>query len=167
MVEENSNIDASLKEFVNNFSGGPEFKTPENYFEGFQKRVHSKVNDSESLLRAPIMRWSVIVLGCFLAVLTITISKSTHQTAAESAEIPSSELLAYFSNNIDEIDEHMLMEMYAEDTALNLNVIQQDTTKVEKKVHPAPASSIDDFSEEEIYEYMLDEGYEDGEWDNL
>lgn len=167
MKEENSNIDAGLKEFTNNSSGRPEFKTPENYFEGFQKRVHSKVNDSESWLRAPIMRWSVIGVGCVLAVITIAISKSTPQTAAESAEIPSSELLAYFSNNIDELDEYDLMEMYAEDTALNLNIIQQDTTKVEKEKISKPPVSIDDFSEEEIYEYMLDEGYEDGDWDNL
>ena len=43
---------------------------------------------------------------------------------------------------------------------------QQKQIKRKKKKNETPPT-LDDFTDEEIYEYMLDEGYGSGEWDNL
>ena len=40
-------------------------------------------------------------------------------------------------------------------------------TQVKSKINEEVPISLDDISDQEIYECMLDEGYEDGDWDNL
>jgi hypothetical protein len=80
------------------------------------------------------------------------------------------ELLAYYADNIDEISESEILEIMTED---DLNSISEglidstDKKKEEVKEEKKEIPSLDDFTDEEIYEYMLDEGYGDGDWDNL
>jgi hypothetical protein len=86
-------------------------------------------------------------------------------------ELNKKELLAYFSENIDEISELELLEVL-EDKDFIVRVIQveqSDSLKIDKKKEEKNkvSPSLEDFTDEEIYEYMLDEGYGSGEWDNL
>ena len=86
-------------------------------------------------------------------------------------ELNKEELLAYFSDNIDEISEAEILEVL-DDKEFSIpaqHIEQSDSTKTEKKKEENNENppTLDDFTDDEIYEYMLDEGYGSGEWDNL
>ena len=86
-------------------------------------------------------------------------------------EMNKEELLAYFSENIDEISEDEILEVIDDGNinTLENQVEQSDSTKTDKKKEEKNEvpPTLDDFTDDEIYEYMLDEGYGSGDWDNL
>ena len=86
-------------------------------------------------------------------------------------ELNKEELLAYFSENIDEISEAEILEVMDEkDFSLPAQQPEQrDSINTEKKKEENNENppTLDDFTDDEIYEYMLDEGYGSGDWDNL
>lgn len=160
--------------FVRDFlkkSSGPEFKVPDNYFEGFQKSIRSKINrDSTLWWKLPQVKIGLSILSSLVLVFFIFKGFPQKKELAE-VELNKKELLAYFSENIDEISELELLEVL-EDKDFIVRVIQveqSDSLKIDKKKEEKNkvSPSLEDFTDEEIYEYMLDEGYGSGEWDNL
>ena len=78
------------------------------------------------------------------------------------------ELIAYFSDNIDDISENDIIDVMSDADLIEAQGFGEvDSIQVKSKINEEVPISLDDISDQEIYEYMLDEGYEDGDWDNL
>ncbi len=169
-MEEDKNInDEAIRTFLGK-SEGSDFKVPENYFEGFQKNVYSKILDNKNQWwKLPQVKMTLVgTLSVFLVVIVlIDFSKSISVAEVDMSE---QELLAYYADNIDEISESEILEIMTEDDLNSISEGLIDSTykkKEEVREEKKEIPSLDDFTDEEIYEYMLDEGYDDGDWDNL
>ena len=169
MDEQENRYDESLKELLG-VPSKKEFKTPDGYFEGFQGRVHDRIyQEQKAWWLTPKFR--VITLGiASLAIGVFMMKDFKNNIDIANNSFSKEELLAYYSDNIDEISEYEILDLMS-DEELNsfTQVVVLDSISVkdnrEQKTNNAP--TLDDFSDEEIYEYMLDEGYEDGDWDEL
>ena len=170
-MEDNKDIDdKGIRDFLKE-SSGSEFNVPENYFEGFQKNIHSKINHDYT----PWWKTSHIKIGASVLtsiVLVFFMLKEFPENIDQAkVELNKEELLAYFFENIDEISEAEILEVLDDkDFSIPAQQIKQsDSTKTEKKKEENNENppTFDDFTDEEIYEYMLDEGYGSGDWDNL
>ena len=170
-MEDNKDIDDNVvREFLKE-SSGAEFKVPDNYFEGFQKNIHSKINkEYKPWWKIPQVTIGVGVLTSIVLVFFVLKDFSKNVKQAQ-VELNKEELLAYFSDNIDEISEAEILEVLDdEEFSIPVQFVEQsDSTKTDKKKEEKNETppTLDDFTDEEIYEYMLDEGYGSGEWDNL
>lgn len=168
-MEDNKDInDGVIRDFLKK-SSVPDFKVPDNYFEGFQKNVHAKIHDKPVWWKLPQFRLAITGVACL--VLTVFVLNDFHNSGnSVENDLSEYELLAYYSDNIDEISEDEILELMVEDDfkPLNNGKTQIDSTSTEKKeTEEEKVPTLDDLTDEEIYEYMLDEGYEDGDWDNL
>ena len=170
-MEDNKDIDDNVVHDFLKKSSGTEFNVPENYFEGFQKNIHSKIHhDYTPWWKLSRVKIGISVLTSIMLVFFVLKEFPKNIDQAE-LEMNKEELLAYFSENIDEISEAEILEVI-DDTDINTEenqVEQSDSTKTDKKKeekNEAPPT-LDDLTDDEIYEYMLDEGYGSGDWDNL
>ena len=170
-MEDNKNIDDNVVRDFLKESSGAEFKVPEKYFEGFQKNIHSKIhNDYTPWWKKAQFKVGVSALT-FMALLVLLVIQFPKPLEQAENELNKEDLLAYFSENIDEISEFEILEVL-DDGDLNIQVNQMeqvDSTKTEKKKEESNETppTLNDFTDDEIYEYMLDEGYGSGDWDNL
>ena len=170
-MEDNKDIDDNVVRDFLKQSSGTEFNVPEDYFEGFQKKIHSKIHhDYTPWWKLPQFKIGVSVLTSLILVFFLVNEFSENINQAK-VELNKEELLAYFSENIDEISEAEILEVLDDkDFSIPAQQIEQiDSTKTEKKKEENNENppTLDDFTDDEIYEYMLDEGYGSGEWDNL
>ena len=169
-MEDNKDInDDVIRDFLKK-SSESDFKVPDNYFEGFQKNVHANIHNEKPVWwRNPKVRIGLAGLACL--VLTILVwNDFTGNKKLVETNLSDYELLAYYTDNVDEISEDEILELMTEDDFMPLGgkTVQTDSTSTEKKEKEGEkVPTFDDLSDEEIYEYMLDEGYGDGEWDNL
>jgi hypothetical protein len=170
-MEDNKDIDDNVVRDFLKESSGAEFKVPDNYFEGFQKNIHSKINkEYKPWWKMPRVTIGVGVLTSIVLVFFVLNDFSKNVKQAK-VELNKEELLAYFSDNIDEISESEILEVIDEEgfsTPVQF-VKQSDSLKTKKKIEEKDETppTLNDFTDEEIYEYMLDEGFGSGEWDNL
>ncbi|MBI34989.1 MAG: hypothetical protein CMP67_06455 [Flavobacteriales bacterium] len=172
-MEEDKNIeDSGIRDFLKN-SSEKEFRVPENYFDGFQKNIHSKIHqDISPWWKRPKLTIGIGTFASIVLILIVLFELDKNKKYAR-AELNQEDLIAYFSENIDEISESEILEGLS-DNDLNVFIDQThkndstktDEKKIEEKSNEKPPT-LDDFTDEEIYEYMLDEGYGSGEWDNL
>lgn len=170
-MEDNKDIDDNgVRDFLKE-SSGTEFNVPENYFEGFQKNIHSKIHHDYT----PWWKSSQIKLGASvltsIALVFFVFKEFPKNINQAELEMNREDLLAYFSENIDEISEDEILEVIDDGNinTLENQVEQSDSTKTDKKKEEKNEvpPTLDDFTDDEIYEYMLDEGYGSGDWDNL
>lgn len=170
-MEDNKDIDDKcVRDFLKE-SSGSEFNVPKNYFEGFQKNIHSKINHDYT----PWWKTSQIKIGASvltsIALVFFMLKEFPENIDQAKVELNKDELLAYFCENIDEISEAEILEVLDDKdfSILAQQIEQSDSTKTEKKKEENNKNppTLDDFTDDEIYEYMLDEGYGSGEWDNL
>lgn len=170
-MEDNKDIDDNVVRDFLKQSSGTGFNVPEDYFEGFQKKIHSKIHhDYTPWWKLLQFKIGVSVLTSLILVFFLVNEFSENINQAK-VELNKEELLAYFSENIDEISEAEILEVLDDkDFSSSAQQIEQsDSTKTEKKKEENNENppTLDDFTDDEIYEYMLDEGYGSGEWDNL
>ena len=170
-MKDNKDIDDKIVRDFLKESSREEFKVPDNYFERFQKNIHSKIHkEYKPWWKLPQVTIGVSVLTSVLLVFFVLKEVPENIEHAE-VELNKEELLAYFSENIDEISETEIMEVLDDkDFSVPVKETEQnDSTKTEKKKeeNDEVIPTLDDFTDEEIYEYMLDEGYGSGDWDNL
>ena len=170
-MEDNKDIDDNVVRDFLKESSGAEFKVPDNYFEGFQKNIHSKINkEYKPWWKMPQVTIGVGVVTSIVLVFFVLKDFSKNVKQAQ-VELNKEELLAYFSDNIDEISEAEILEVLDdEEFSIPVQFVEQsDSIKTNKKKEEKNETppTLDDFTDEEIYEYMLDEGYGSGEWDNL
>ena len=170
-MEDNKDIDDKVVRDFLEQSSGTEFNVPEDYFEGFQKNVHSKIyQDHNPWWKLPQIKIGVSVLTSVVLVFFVVKEFSENIDQAK-VELNKQELLVYFSENIDEISEAEILEVmddrYFMFPAQRMEQIDSTKTEKKKEENNENPPTIDDFTDDEIYEYMLDEGYGSGEWDNL
>ena len=170
-MSDDKDIDDNFVEDFLKESSGTDFKVPEDYFEGFQKNVHSKIyQDYTPWWKLPQFKIGVSVLTSLVLVFFV-VNEFSENIDQAKVELNNEELLAYFSENIDEISEAEILEVLGdkEFSSSAQQMEQSDSTKTEKKKEENNENppTLDDFTDDEIYEYMLDEGYGIGEWDNL
>ena len=161
--------DDAIREFIKYSSKNKEFKVPDGYFDGFQKNIHARIynNPKSNLWNLPQFRWFATGFACIAVTLILVFDFNKNLPLAQS-ELSQEELLAYFSENIDEISETELLDVVTEQDIGG--IVLNDTTKTiprKKEEDTEKPPSLEDFTDEEIFEYMLDEGYGTGEWDNL
>ena len=162
--------DEVVRDFLEQ-SSGTEFNVPENYFEGFQKNVHSKIyHDHTPWWKLPQLKIGVSVLTAVVLVF-FAVQEFPENIDQTKVELNNEELLVYFSENIDEISEAEILEVMDDRDFIfpAQKMEQSDSIKTEKKKEENNENppTLDDFTDDEIYEYMLDEGYGSGDWDNL
>tara|TARA_Y100001933_G_C18978853_1_gene555831 strand:+ start:595 stop:1107 length:513 start_codon:yes stop_codon:yes gene_type:complete len=162
--------DKVVRDFLKQ-SSGTEFNVPEDYFKGFQKNVHSKIyQDHTPWWKLPQIKIGVSVLTSVVLVFFV-VKEFPENIDQAKYELNKEELLAYFSENIDEISEAEILEVMDDRDFIfpAQRMEQSDSTKTEKKKEENNEipPTLDDFTDDEIYEYMLDEGYGSGDWDNL
>ena len=162
--------DDVIRDFLKK-SSGQDFDLPEDYFKGFKSKVQSKINQEKKYgLLLPKIKFAFVGIACLL--FSIFVLKDFQDNInLTNIEFSKKELLAYYFDNIDEISEDEILEiMIVDDFEFITQNISNDSIKTkdqkeDKKIEKAP--SLEDFTDEEIFEYMLDEGYETGDWDNL
>lgn len=168
MKDNNDINDDVVRDFLKNSSGEKDFKLPDDYFKGFQSNVYDRIK-SPSLVwwRMPQFKVAVSGFACAILIVLVLGDFKASVNVAEQ-DFSQDELVAYFSDNIDELAEDEILEVLAEDD-LNIQSVTNDTTKVESKPKKEKAETpkLEDFTDEEIYEYMMEDGYDDGDWDNL
>ena len=134
-MEDNKDIDDNVvREFLKE-SSGAEFKVPDNYFEGFQKNIHSKINkEYKPWWKIPQVTIGVGVLTSIVLVFFVLKDFSKNVKQAQ-VELNKEELLAYFSDNIDEISEAEILEVLDdEEFSIPVQFVEQnDSTKTDKK----------------------------------
>lgn len=170
-MSDDKDIDDNFVEDFLKESNGTDFKVPEGYFEGFQKNVHSKIyRDYTPWWKLSGFKVGVSVLTSLVLVFLV-VNEFPENIDQAKVELNNEELLAYFSENIDEISETEILEVMDDKdfSFLAQQMEQSDSTKTEKKKQENNENppTLDDFTDDEIYEYMLDEGYGSGDWDNL
>tara|TARA_B100000768_G_scaffold168775_1_gene173885 strand:+ start:319 stop:831 length:513 start_codon:yes stop_codon:yes gene_type:complete len=162
--------DDVIRDFLKK-SSGQDFDIPEDYFKGFQSKVQSKINQEKKYwLLLPKIKFAFVGIACLL--FSIFVLKDFQDNInVTNIEFSKKELLAYYFDNIDEISEDEILEIIIlDDFEFITQKTSNDSTKIkdqkkDKKIEKAP--NLEDFTDEEIFEYMLDEGYETGDWDNL
>lgn len=169
-MEDNKDInDDVVRDFLKK-SSEPDFKVPDNYFEGFQKNIHAKIHNEKPVWwRIPQVRIGLTGVAC-LALMVLVLNDFTGTKDLAESNLSEYELLAYYSDNVDEISEDEILGLMTDDDfqPVDTKTVQTDSTSIEtKEKEEEKVPTLDDLSDEEIYEYMLDEGYGDGEWDNL
>ena len=160
--------DYVVSDFLKQSSGQSEFKTPDGYFDGFQKNVQDKIHhDKKVWWQLPQIRVAVSGMACIVAIVAIVNNMASTNEVVQN-DFSKDELIAYFSDNIDEISENDIIDVMLDADLLEAQGFGEvDSTQVKSKINEEVPTSLYDISDEEIYEYMLDEGYEDGDWDNL
>lgn len=169
-MEDNKDInDDVIRDFLKK-SSEPEFKVPDKYFEGFQKNVHAKIHtDKPAWWKLPQFRLALTGVAC-LALTIMVVKDFSENNDLAQGDLSEYELLAYYADNVDEISEDEILELMTDEDFVPVNKTgsQIDSTSTQKKeTEEEKVPSLDDLTDEEIYEYMLDEGYGDGDWDNL
>ena len=79
-------------------------------------------------------------------------------------EFSDEEINNYFEEHIDEYN---VAEIIQEISLQELNDIQIEVKDTLKNNSNKKIESINDLTEDEIMEYLINEGYEDGDWDEL
>lgn len=179
-MKNNNDIDDNVEaSFLDNLKKSGDFKTPPDFFDEFQKNVQNKIHsESRSWLYLPQFKYALSGLA-FAAVAVLVMYPGSSSTVAEF-EFSDSEYVAYLDDNIDEITEDDIVEELevAElnevgeeieskvyELITNQQITVTDSTKTNS--NESTQESIDELTEEEILEYLIEEGYEDGDWDEL
>lgn len=170
-MDKNNDInDEVIRDFLKK-SSGKDFETPKDYFEGFQSKVHSKIHqEKRSWWLLPKVRVAAASFAC-LAISIFLLNDFNENIEVAKVELNQGELLAYYADNIDEISEDEILDIMTEDDFASMSqTVAVDSTKTKEPKENSDKEetpTLDDFTDEEIYEYMLDEGYGSGDWDNL
>ena len=157
-----------VSDFLKHSSGQSEFKTPDGYFDGFQKNVQDKIHhNKKAWWQLPQIKVAVSGIACIVAIVVIVNNMASTNEVAQY-DFSKDELIAYFSDNIDDISENDIIDVMSDADLIETQGFGEvDSTQVKSKINEEVPILLDDISDQEIYEYMLDEGYEDGDWDNL
>lgn len=179
-MKNNKDIDENVEpSFLDDLKKSGDFKTPVDFFDDFQKDVQNKIHsDSPSWIYLPQVKFGVSSLA-ILAIAALVFYPSTPQGVADYS-ITETEYVAYLDENIDEISEEEIIEELnvAELTEVgneieseiylvegNQQVVTVDSTAENSK--EKSTVSMEELTEDEILEYLIEEGYEDGDWDEL
>ena len=163
-MENKEDINDDGNSFLNNIKKRGDFKTPLNYFDSFQKEVQDQIKH-EDLPWFKLPQYK-IGLASVIAVLVgvVVVFSIGKPVEIVSNEFSDEDLDSYFEEHIDEYN---LADIVEEISLTDLNNLQKEV-KDSVKVNPKNESDlIDELTEEEILEYLIDEGYEDGDWDEL
>lgn len=178
--EFNNNQITESEAYLKSITQKVDFKTPTGYFDSIQGKVHGRIHQS-----APKNAWNFQWKLAGVALTVVVIGAVLFNTADNSTELEltGADYYAYLEEHIDEFSTNTLIngltdeEISAMDSAVDQVVtnevfaLQTDTTKT-KEVKPATDQkevevNLDELSDEEIYDYLLDEGYADGDWDDI
>ena len=163
-MEDEGNINEEKKLFLTNIKKEGDFKTPSEYFDRFPEKVQSKIKqryfDWFQLPQYKIAFASIC--AAFIGLLVIlNLNKPTELT---SNYFTSEEINTYFDEYIDEYNINEIIEEISLAQLTEIQIEVKDTLEI----NPAKESElINDLTEDEILEYLIDEGYEDTEWNEL
>ena len=163
-MEDEENINEETNLFLTNIKKEGDFKTPSKYFDRFPEQVQSKIKQRDfdwfQLPQYKIAFASICTVFIGLVVV-LNLNKPVEVT---SNYFTNEEINNYFEEHIDEYN---VIEIIEEISLAELNDIQievKDTLEVNLEKE---SELINKLTEEEIMEYLIDEGYEDTEWDKL
>lgn len=173
----NENTESS---FLDDLKKSGDFKTPPNFFNDFQKEVQNKIQEKpQTWMLSNWFRYSFS--GLAMVAIFVFVVLPQPNTVVEY-EFSDTEYVAYLDENIDdfseedyidEIEVSDLVEVENDFDLSDIELVEEDQKIVtdsmllnENSSEPI-VESIDELTNEEILEYLIEEGYEEGDWDEL
>lgn len=184
-MKDNNDINENVEpSFLDGLKKKGDFNTPPEFFDSFQKNVQEKIQEkNRSWFSLPQIRIAsgAVLAAVVGAVIVLNLADSkTNELAFE--DLADEDLVAYLDEHIDEVNLEEIVEELKEtdvsgiieddetDDLILTSIIeneQKDTTKTKTVEEQEPKESIDDLTDEDIMEYLMEDGYEEGDWDEL
>ena len=163
-MEDEKNINEEKNLFLNNVKKEGDFKTPSKYFDRFPEQVQSKIKQRDfEWFQLPQYKIAFASIGAVFIGLVVVLNLNKPPELA-SNYFTNDEINNYFEEHIDEYNVTEIIEEISLSELTDIQINVKDTLEV----NPEKESGlINDLTEEEIMEYLIDEGYEDTEWDKL
>ncbi len=163
-MENEENINDDANSFLNNIKKSGDFKTPPKYFDGFQKQVQDQIKQQDlPWFKLPQYKIAFASVAAVLIGIVVVININK-RTEVASNEFSDEEISSYFEEHIDEYNVTDIIE------EISLTDLNDNQTEVKDSIKVNPKNDtalIDELTDEDILEYLIDEGYEDGDWDEL
>ena len=163
-MENNENINDKTNFFLDKIKKKGDFKIPNKYFDEFDKQVQDKIKHKDlQWYKLPEYRIALVSLATFFTGLVLVFNFNKPIDVVNN-EFSDEEINNYFEEHIDEYN---VAEIIQEISLQELNDIQIEVKDTLKNNSNKKIESINDLTEDEIMEYLINEGYEDGDWDEL
>jgi hypothetical protein len=163
-MENEKNINEDSNSILSNIKKGGDFKTPPKYFDGFQKRVQNQIKQQDlPWFNFPQYKIAFTGIAAILigVVVMLNINKPKNLVVSD---LSNEEINSYFEEYIDEYNVAEILEEISLTDLTEIETEVKDTVKVNPK---SEIELINELTDEEIVEYLIDEGYEDSDWDEL
>ncbi len=163
-MENNENINESENSILNKIKKEGGFKIPAEYFDTFQKDIQIKIEENKSAF-FQLSGYRIPILSASFTLLSIVFLFNYNEpTELASNDCSDQEIISYFNEHFDEYNDAEIIE---EISFLELSEFQMEVEDSTRKESENRKDIIEELTEEEIMEYLLDDGYGDGDWDEL
>jgi hypothetical protein len=158
-MEDLNNIDQRIRDFEKN-NIQKSSTTPEGYFDSFQNKVHQRVYDQPK--SAPWMkRISMAALAVVIVFFSIKVIRSNIDSDGKTIE--AEDVATYYQENIDLLSLEDVYEV-ASDEMIDALASEIRTEYNQTTIKETETPGLEDITEEEIIEYLLEEETLDWEY---